>query len=261
MIWRTCLKFTWEHVNIMSEVARILQMFASRLDAVHLKVIRLEENSTQTSAQTSAQNTTQKQAPAMDTAATPLGGEVEELKANVSKVQSALRDMKDAQTSAFKKERSVTEAVLTQKLERMVGEKSAQPAQKVEDVQESVKKLADRVSAITLAVDKQAKFLTELNAHIVQSINKAVERSVAEAISKVGGNASKAEPPGDMTDALDELEDGPDLEKADQGPEDKDQITMTPAGGEPAKKGKAKSRGKASKSAKDADAGTEAAAS
>ena len=234
----------------MSGVARILEMFANRLDALHLKVTRLEEGTAQKDTPLSVER-------ALDTAAPPLGKDVEELKADVFQVQSALRDMKDAQTSAFKKERSVTEAVLTQKLERMVGEKSSQPAQNVDDVQEAVKKLTERVSAITLAVDKQAKFLTELNAHIVQSINNAVERSVTDAVSKIGNDASKSEPSSDMKDALDELEDGPDLEKADS--ETKDQITMTPAGGEPAKKSRAKSRGKVAKGAKDADAASETA--
>ena len=88
-------------------------------------------------------------------------------------------DLRDSQTSSFRTERSVLEAVLTQKLDRSVSDKVASVARRVDELSESLQRAVDRSSAITLAVDKQAKFLTDLNARLAETVDAAVARTLA----------------------------------------------------------------------------------
>ena len=240
----------------MAGVARILELFGTRLDSLQMQIAQMDRIAQTANANQAGQR-------GFDARPEPAGNEkVGELQSDITQLRTQLREVKDGQAATFKKERSVTEAVLTQKIERMIGDKSAPSIRKADDAQDTVAKLSDRVNAITVAVDKQAKFLTELNAKLTQSIDAAVDRRVSDALAKhktmsgaapdVQVNAVPSDDaPNNGTDAdsLDNLEESPDLGQSDVG----DQIDMVAAGSAgAAKKGRGKGRAKAKEEAKNA---------
>jgi uncharacterized coiled-coil protein SlyX len=236
----------------MAGVARVLELFGTRLDSLQMQIAQMDKNAQAGHGKYSGQR-------GLDILSEPpVSNKVAEMQEEITQFRKQMRDVKDGQAATFKKERSVTEAVLTQKIERMIGDKSAPSIRKVDDAQNDMAKLSDRVSAITSAVDKQAKFLTELNAKLTQSIDSAVERKVDEALAKLHNRKTSPESNDVVADvadqtnvddashaSLDDLEESPDLGQIDPGVGD--QIDMVAVGsGQAAKKAKAgKSRAKA----------------
>ena len=169
--------------------------------------------------------------------------ELQELRDEVLKLREEFQDSKSGHAASIKKERNVTEAVLTQKLDRMVGEKTASLSTRTESSTQTLDQLSKKVQAITMAVDKQAKFLTELTSKINQSIDGAVSRALTEhlqTLSAAGKQLESRGGPSEEIDTLEEtLEESPDLSKDADG----DQIEMTPAAND-GEKSKPKARGK-----------------
>lgn len=233
----------------MAGVARILELFGTRLDSLQMQIAQMDRIAQSASANQAGQR-------GFDLRPEPPGNEkVGELQSDITQLRTQLREVKDGQAATFKKERSVTEAVLTQKIERMIGDKSAPSIRKADDAQDTVAKLSDRVNAITVAVDKQAKFLTELNAKLTQSIDAAVDRRVSDALAKqnftpgatgahvddvMGQNEPSSSKAVADAESLDNLEESPDLRESDVG----DQIDMVAAGSADTKKGRGKGRAK-----------------
>ena len=96
-----------------------------------------------------------------------------------ARMRKDIDELRDSQASALKTERSVLEAVLGQKLDRSVSDKVAGVSRRVDEVADALQKAVDRSAAITAAVDKQAKFLVDLNARLTGSIDAAVARALA----------------------------------------------------------------------------------
>lgn len=233
----------------MATVAGIVEILSSRIDKLRSVVDKLD-------ADKKSNGINNRSAAAGDDAKD--GMDLSELRLEIETVRKEVRDSRDGHAASLKKERSVSEAVLTQKLDRMVGDKNAILSRKVDQVCETVAKLSEKSVAITAAVDKQAKFLMELNAGIAMTIEKAVERALAQ---KQGGRGDQVQvqrqgltPAGETgLGNLGDLEESPDLvqipdeqRSATVARDDGDQIDMVPVSEDPqtSKKPKAKGRKK-----------------
>lgn len=232
----------------MATVAGIVEIMSSRIDKLRDAMEKLDADVKSGGNETSRD--------AGGDGGKDNGVDLSDLKLEIESVRKEVRDSRDDQAASFKKERSVSEAVLTQKLDRMVGDKNAALARKVDQACETIAKLSEKSVAITAAVDKQAKFLMELNAGIAVTIDKAVERAMEE---KHGGSQNRTQVQVQATNSTGEtevsiggLEDSPDLAKhsdselATAAHADGDQIDMVPVSDDhqAQKKPKGKSRKK-----------------
>lgn len=229
----------------MANVASILEIVGSRMDSMQKQINQMRAESTKTASQPPAPTQRSLECEGQD------GQEkIAELTTRSADIQKQLDEMKDGHAASLKKERSVTEAVLTQKLDRLVSDKVSSVTRKAEGSATDIAKQGERINAITAAVDKQAKFLTEMNSRISQLINQAVETAVSEAMTKASRDASTesvatgaASAVQRKLDSLDDLEDSPDLDTESASLEsDADQIEMTPASGNAGSKSKAASK-------------------
>lgn len=173
-----------------------------------------------------------KEAPSASAASSSTADQVREVQEGVAALKTEIADMRNGQSAAFKKERSITEAVLGQKLERSAGERAQSAARAAEEAASSVKQLTKKVEAVSTAVDNQARFVNDLVARIDHTIAAAVEEAVE---NMRGEDPEKAEAPSDETNALDQLEASPKL--------DGDQIDLVSKAAAP-KKGRGGTRKK-----------------
>ena len=189
----------------MSVVAGALGNLATRVDRLQHEVSRISK--------AQSTETADKEEPSLQTAMSKL----ESLRAD-------LDDLKGGQTATFKKERGITEAVLSQKLERLTSERISAATKAANDAAGSAAPLKDRVNAIAEAVDKQARFVDSLSSKIDRVIASTVDRAISaavptavdKAISQMSDN-NTANQAGTQTahnsqTALEELEDSPALD-------------------------------------------------
>lgn len=226
----------------MANVASIIGILGARVDALQSELRSSRSDKVQGS------DRSEDSGRAIELVKT-VPGEIQQLRADVESAAEARRSMREeiqriesSRDSAFKKEKSVIEAVLTQKLERRVDDKISALGKRVDEACESMEKLRERANAIATAVDKQARFLTDMNARIAQTIDASVKRAVQQ--STAGSDAG----------TLDALEPSPVLDQssppARPTTSSDDQIEMVPANSATADKKPAKPRAKrASKSA------------
>lgn len=155
----------------MAGVALAFPMISARVDELRTEVRKLREAGSQGSGADGSGTQNDSKYDAMRT-------DIERGVNDRAQMQKEIDELRDSQASSFKTERSVLEAVLSQKLDRSVSDRVAGVSKRVDELGEALQKAVDRASAITLAVDKQAKFLTDLNARMAETVQAAVARAL-----------------------------------------------------------------------------------
>ena len=193
----------------MSSLASHLERMSRRVDKLQLQVNAMRDNAEANEGRQHADTATSQQT------------------SDIKALREDLNALRDAQPASAKKERSVIEAVLTQKLERTLGDKAASAAQTAtQEIMQNdgvVKRLTDRVSAISTEVENQAKFLQELGGKIERLVNDTVQRAVsnrdAGAQNVAQGEEQSTEKHLSGTPGCEALEDAPALDAAEQSGE------------------------------------------
>lgn len=232
----------------MAAVASILEMIGTRMDALQSEVNKLKDSNLKTELSANPETSSNERSITDTVDVKDLQTRISDVEAQIERTRAEVSENKSQQSASMKRERSVTEAVLTQKLEKLVGEKGSTSSKKVDETSENVARMAERINAITAAVDKQAKFLTELNHNINRSINAAVTQAVSNAVSQL--KAPEKSGDGDESGELSTLEDSPALDEDAATVDDKDQIDMVEASSGSQDGGKPKPRAKRKPAAK-----------
>lgn len=250
----------------MSVVASVISQLSYKVDALHVKVAKL-----QSAAQASSDagpsdgsignDTKLRDIGSLNTTSDPVTewAAKQELDDAVSDLRGLIDDVKNQHTTGLRKERGVIEAVLTQKLDKRVADKvhgvvaekvaekvaesMAESKQAGEDAgksethatQADLEKVVGRLTRVSAEVDRQARFLSSLDGKIRETVERAVRES-----SKVSANSvmSPTDPadPADPTDPSNvTLEDAPSLDSPRPGQTQYDDTDNKPIGNDDAR--------------------------
>ena len=190
----------------MSVVASQISQLSYRLDALYAKVGQMATESS------SGPNASGDAGESHDE--TPDWAPRQHVDDAVSELRSLIDDVKGAQANGLRKERGVLEAVITQKMDKRLGEKvqeavadkaPKEPALTKPDLD----KVLDRVNKIAAEVDRQAKFLVSIDTRIRDAVDRAIKQERQERQDKTTGAAPEQSGASGSTT---QLEDAPALD-------------------------------------------------
>lgn len=208
----------------MSSVAGAISHVMARMDKLQSEVAKLAKNAAE-NASTAVSSSPKADVP-----------EQREVDTAVVRLQRDLDEFKEGHAANAKKDRSITEAVVAQKVERVLVER-------ISSANTAVSDLRERLQETNKAVDNQASFIKDLAVKIDQRIEACVVKVVTAVLNssvrplidgavkdalKMQEEHADAAPPahnsGTTEEKLSALEESPDLSSHTDG----DQIDMTP---------------------------------